>query len=217
MLSIRVLGPLGVERDGQALTLPPSKKTRALFAYLVVTERPHRRDRLCDLLWDVPDDPRGALRWSLSKLRALVDGTATQHIVADRETVAFRPDAAICDLLAIRSEVGRDPTKASTQALQRAANSFAGDFLEGLELADCRKFHAWCVAEREEARALHARILSALIDRLSVEPNAALDHARMMTRVEPGNERAWAILLRLLAECGRRREAEEIYDTADRA
>jgi DNA-binding SARP family transcriptional activator len=72
MLAIRMMGELAVERDGEPLALPPSKKTRALLAYLVATRRPQRRERLCALLWDVPDDPRGALRWSLSKLRTLV-------------------------------------------------------------------------------------------------------------------------------------------------
>ena len=72
-LIIQTLGDLEVRRAGRSLLLPPSKKTRALLAYLAVTGRAHRRERLCSLLWDVTDDPRGALRWSLSKLRALVD------------------------------------------------------------------------------------------------------------------------------------------------
>ena len=33
----------------------------------------HRRERLCALLWEGPDDPRAQLRWSLSKLRPLLD------------------------------------------------------------------------------------------------------------------------------------------------
>src|SRR3954453_22339854 len=67
MLTIRLLGELQVLASGQqTLTLPPSKKTRALLAYLAVAGRPQRRERLCDLFWDVPDDPRGALRWSLT-------------------------------------------------------------------------------------------------------------------------------------------------------
>jgi DNA-binding SARP family transcriptional activator len=48
--------------------MPPSKKTRALLAFLAVTPRPQRRERLCEIFWDLPDDPKGALRWSLSKI-----------------------------------------------------------------------------------------------------------------------------------------------------
>jgi hypothetical protein len=69
MLYVSVLGNLAVLRHRARVQLPPSKKTRALLAYLAVTARPHSRDRLCSMFWAVPDDPRAALRWSLSHLR----------------------------------------------------------------------------------------------------------------------------------------------------
>jgi DNA-binding SARP family transcriptional activator len=98
MLAIRVLGELAVLRDGKPAALPPSRKTRALLGYLVATRRPQRRERLCTLFWEVPDDPRGALRWSLSKLRALVDEPdGAPCIRADRETAAFAPEGVACD------------------------------------------------------------------------------------------------------------------------
>ena len=68
-LTIRLLGELAVVRGGEALELPASKKARALLGYLVATGRSHMRERLCELLWDGPDDPRAQLRWSLWKLR----------------------------------------------------------------------------------------------------------------------------------------------------
>ena len=73
MLGIRLLGEMEIMRRGERLELPPSRKTRGLLAYLALASRPLRRDRLCALLWDAPDDPKGALRWSLSKLRSLVN------------------------------------------------------------------------------------------------------------------------------------------------
>jgi DNA-binding SARP family transcriptional activator len=66
LLELRVLGTLEVVRDGALLELPPSRKTRALLAYLLLDGRLHRRERLCGMFWDLPDDPRAALRWSLS-------------------------------------------------------------------------------------------------------------------------------------------------------
>ena len=79
-----------MQRDGKPVALPASKKTRALLAYLVLTRRPHCRDRLCELFWNVPDDPRGALRWSLSKLRPVVNEEKTDRLLADRERVSFK-------------------------------------------------------------------------------------------------------------------------------
>ena len=81
-LELRFLGDFEVRRDGQALPLPPSKKTRALLAYLALQPRRFRREQLCGLLWELPDDPRGSLRWSLSKLRQLVDDGEHPRIVA---------------------------------------------------------------------------------------------------------------------------------------
>ena len=73
VLEIKVLGGLEVIRDGAPAPLPRSRKTRALLGYLALTRSPQRREQLCDMFWEVPDDPRGALRWSLSKIRPLVD------------------------------------------------------------------------------------------------------------------------------------------------
>ncbi len=72
-IEVRMLGPLTICRDGQPLALPASRKVRALFAYLALAPHAVARSRLCELLWDVPNDPRGELRWCLSKIRVLVD------------------------------------------------------------------------------------------------------------------------------------------------
>jgi DNA-binding SARP family transcriptional activator/Tfp pilus assembly protein PilF len=216
VLSLRFLGEPRIERDGQVLELPPSKKTRALLAYLAITGRPHRRDRLCSLFWEVPDDPRGALRWSLSKIRGLVDEPGTARIVADRDTVAFQAQGARVDLVELRRKLAGAFDSATTEELGAAAGAFAGEFLEGLELPENHDFHAWCIAEREEARALHARILWTLVERLKPRPESALPHARALVGVVPHDEAAWAILVRLLAAAGRRREAEDQCDLGRR-
>jgi TolB-like protein/pimeloyl-ACP methyl ester carboxylesterase len=209
VLSLRFLGEPRIERDGAALELPPSKKTRALLAYLAVTGRPHRRERLCSLLWEVPDDPRGALRWSLSKIRGLVDEPGQPRIVADRETVRFDPQGAQIDVLDLRRLSAGGFESMTTDALASLADAFGGDFLEGLELPESHDFHAWCIAEREEARALRVRILSTLVERLKASPEQALPHARALVGVESHDEAVWAIFVRLLAAAGRRREAED--------
>ncbi len=68
-VEVRLLGPLAVRRHGVAAALPASRKVRALLAYLALAPHPVRRSQLCELLWDGPSDPRGELRWCLSKIR----------------------------------------------------------------------------------------------------------------------------------------------------
>jgi DNA-binding SARP family transcriptional activator/predicted ATPase len=216
LLNIKVLGGIELRRGADSVPLPQSKKTRALLAYLVVTARPHRRERLCSLLWDVTDDPRGALRWSLSKLRALVDGSDKQRIVADRETVAFNPVDVRVDLFAIRDQIGKGIDKASTEELNKLAKEFDGEFLEGLELPDLHDFHSWCIAEREQARTEQVAVLNELVGRLASEPDAALIHSRALVQIDPLTESAWARLVRLLALTGHRQEAKEQAEAATR-
>src|SRR5579883_985773 len=130
-LEIRVLGELEVVRGGRSVALPASKKTRALLGYLVVARgRPQPRQRLCELFWDGPDDPRAALRWSLTKIRPLVDGPGEKRLVADREHVAFEPRGASVDLVSALEAAAA--AHAPLDALRAAADLYRGELLEGL-------------------------------------------------------------------------------------
>src|SRR6185295_8857190 len=129
-LTLRLLGEIEVVRDGEPLVLPSSRKARALLAYLTATNRTHRRSRLCALLWDIPDDPRGALRSALSKLRAVVDEPGRQRIVADRDTVRFDATGVEIDVAMARSLLASGGDDASTPALEAAEASFRGEFAE---------------------------------------------------------------------------------------
>ena len=213
---LRFLGEMEVLRDGQRLDLPPSKKTRGLLAYLALTGRPHRRERLCSLLWDVADDPRGALRWSLSRLRAIVDEPDRPRIRAPRDSVAFEAQGARVDILSLRQRCAAGLERSPLEELTALAAEFRGELLEGLDLGDFLDFQAWCVAEREEARKLHATLLRTLAFRLAGDPEVALPYARTLAAVEPLEEAARAGLVRLLTATGRRREAEQQYEAARR-
>ena len=217
-LEVRVLGELELVRAGKALPLPASRKSRALLAFLVVTARPHLRENLCDLLWLGPDDPRAALRWSLTKIRALVDTGKATRLVADRERVAFEPSGASIDLFEARRLVSdhAEAARTPTEALLRAADLFRGELLAGLDLPDCYRYHEWCVGEREAARALRVSVLSALIERLSGTPEAALVHARTRVSIDPLSEAAHVDVVVLLARLGRKREALAQYETCAR-
>ena len=100
-IHVSVLGDLRVFRDGQLCKLPPSRKTRALLAYLAVTGRSQRRERLCEMFWDIPDDPRGSLRWSLSKIRSALKSGREDPLEADRNVVLLRPHAIDTDHAAV--------------------------------------------------------------------------------------------------------------------
>lgn len=216
MLSIRLLGEIDVMRDGERLPLPPSRKTRALLAYLALTGRPHRRERLCSLLWEIPDDPRGALRWSLSKLRPIVDEPGLSRIRADRDLVGFDAAGAAVDILSVRRALAGGVDAQDTDGLRSLAQTFRGELLEGQDLPDQPDFQAWCMAEREDARRLQAQILGALVERLREQPEEALTFARTLVQQQPYDETARVGLLRLLVAADRRGEAEQQFEAGQR-
>ena len=102
-IHVRLLGPMTVIRDGVELPLPASRKVRGLFAWLALAPRAVARDQLCGLLWEAPADPRGELRWSLSKIRSIVDEPGRPRVQARDDAV--RLDLSDCFVDAI--EVGR--------------------------------------------------------------------------------------------------------------
>lgn len=216
VLELKLIGDLEVVRDGAPLALPPSKRTRALLGYIATTGRRHRRDQLISMFWELPDDPRGALRWSLSKLRPLVDDTDRARIVADRDSVAFEAADARIDLMLLREAVNQGLERRPTEELMALADLFRGEFLAGVDLSGCDDFAAWLVAQREDVRALRANLLAALVGRLRDRPEEALPYARARVESDPGNAAGRAELVRLLGATGRLSEAEQQYKSGSR-
>ncbi len=210
-LDIRLLGALDVRSGNRALPLPRSRKTRALLGYLVATERLHSREVLCDLLFEGAADPRAGLRWSLSKLRLLLEKDGAVRIVTRRDRIGFEPHGATVDLPLARKLAAPNPAKASTEKLRKAAALFRGYLLEGLDLPACYGFETWRAAEREAAHRLHETILRALIERLRDQPEAALPYARDRLLGDPLSEEAHIDFVRILAAMGRKEEALEQY------
>jgi DNA-binding SARP family transcriptional activator len=215
-LALSFLGDLSIARGGERVELPPSRKTRALLAYLALTGRAFRREHLCELLWEIPDDPRGSLRWSLSKLRRLVDDEARERIVADRLAVRFDATDVTIDVAALAALTQRDLDTAPLDELEAAAARYCGTPLEGLDLPTFHDYSTWYMGERERAIAQQVRVLGALVKRLAAEPQRAAEHARTLVRISPYDEQARATLIRLLVTLGRPEQAEQQYELGAR-
>jgi DNA-binding SARP family transcriptional activator len=214
LLGIRLLGDLELRRGGEPLVLPASRRTRALLGFLVATGAPHSRASLCDLLWEGTDDPRASLRWSLTKLRPVVDAAPVERLVADREHVAFAARGCAIDVERVSALLRGGVAGAPLDALEEAAGLLQREFLDGLDLPACYRFQHWCMAERERHGTLRRAVLDALVQRLEATPARALPYARAMVAADPLAEAAHATLLRLLAADGRYPEAERHYDWA---
>ncbi len=213
-LSICLLGEIEVRRDGVGVSMPASRRTRALLAYLVSCSGAVARSTLCDLLWDGPDDPRGSLRWSLTKLRPLVDDALHHRIVGSRTHVAFDAAGAVIDTTTVTTLLASGTDAVPLATLERAAVLLRGEFISGLDLPSCYRFHNWCVSQREHFGRMRKTVLRALIGRTGNDPETAVQRGRELVEADPLDETAHNTLIGLLHGAGRHADAEHHYDYA---
>jgi len=181
VLQINVLGELQLLRDGRELVLPRSKKTRALLAYLAVTNRRQRRDHLCEMFWNVPDDPRASLRWSLTKLRELVNKDRDQPtLTADPGSVSIDADNIDVDVFHVAHITEKHVAALTISELQTLASKFRGRFIEGLDLPRCPAFETWRMFHADALDRARSLLLQELVDRLSSEPEHAEIYAHAL-------------------------------------
>lgn len=214
-LEIRVLGELELWRDGAPVALPQSKKTRALLAYLAMRRAPQRRDALCELLWEIPDDPRAALRWSLSKLRPLLNDGDTERLDADRERVTLTEDVGV-DFSHVHAACADGAERMSEDALRDVLALFRGPFIAGLDLPNQPGFETWRLGQQEQARRLHLCVLDALAAKIENKPAELTSLLRQRIELDPGDEAAHAQLVLALMTSGARGEAEQQREASAR-
>jgi DNA-binding SARP family transcriptional activator/Tfp pilus assembly protein PilF len=205
-LRFRLLGPLELSRGGETLNLPASRKVRALIGYLVLASRPVTRSQICELLWDVPNDPRGELRWCLSKIRGLVDEKSRKRVIADGNTIRLDLSDCFVDAVQVTHAPEHGIEKLGVDQQKSLAALFSGELLEGLEIARSPMFDTWITAERRRFRGIQAVLLEHLSRDLPHEQ--AAPYLEEWLRLSPFDRHAHELLLTSLARQGRIAEGE---------
>jgi len=232
-LSIRLLGPLQITRDGARVNGLESNKVRALLAYLAVErDRPHPRDALVGLLWpDLPDAAaRHNLRQALANLRQAIGDRAVQPplLQIDREAIQLNPSgdyeidvaafAALLDACDQHLHRHTETCRSCAQRLQQAAALYRGSFLDQFFLNDSAAFEEWMLLKREW---LHQRALAALAQLAGYherrgEYELVQQRARRQLALDPWHEASHRQLMRVLAASGQRSAALVHYATCQR-
>lgn len=215
-LHIRLLGPLSVRRDGAELALPASRKVRALIAYLALAPRAVGRSRLCELLWDVPNDPRGELRWCLSKMRHVLDEPDRRRVETRGDGIALDLSDCFADVLEVGRAVQDGIDRLTPERVRALAALFAGDFLEGLELDRSAEFNGWLTAQRCRVRAWRAALVEHLVARTPPEADELFVHLDELLQIAPFDRRAHTLLLDAFAARGRLHDGDEHLAAATR-
>ncbi len=207
-LSLALLGPPVVRRDGTPVTFDTRKAT-ALLALLAVTGREHSREQLADLLWPEADGARG--RASLRRTLSVTAAVMGDGLMISRAAVALQPSAVQVDVRDFETLIAR-PDAAS---LERAAQLYRGDFLTGFTLRDCPEFEEWQASVSEELRQSLARGLQRLVAACMAdgELERAAGHARRWLQLDPLHEPAHQAIIRLHGWAGQRSAAMRQYRT----
>jgi len=184
-LELRLLGPMKLMRGGVPVLLPPSRKVRALLAYLAVAPGSVPRERLCDLLWEVPSDPRGELRWCLSKLRSLMDTEGRRRVIAAADRISLDLEGCAVDALHLAEARRRGIPNLDLAALQAIAERCSGIFLEGVEIDNCLAFAHWLAGLRSEFRLYELDVVAEMGKRTPVGSDDGLRATRRWLEVAP--------------------------------
>lgn len=207
-MHIRMLGPLTIWRNGVTAHLPASRKVQALFSYLAMTPRAVGRSRLCELFWDVPNDPRGELRWCLSKLRNVLDEPERHRVVTSGDMVALDLADSVVDAIEVERAAGEGMGKLVPEHLRWLLGLFAGDFMEGLEIDRSPEFNSWLTAQRRRFSAFHTAVIEHLAGILPAGSGELFPLLDKWIELAPYDGRAHIALLQALSLRGRIAECE---------
>jgi len=215
-LSLKLLGGFQLRAASGAAVPLPSRKARALIAYLALRPgRMYSRDVLTALLWgDTPDrQARQSLRQALLDLRrALRSPIHSRALRSDGEELGLDPAAIDVDVASFE----RLAAQKGIESLERAAALYQGDLLDGLVVKEAA-FTEWLQVERERLRETapgSARLQQALGHNYRVQGKPELAEAafRRAADADPALPEIHLALAQLYAEQKRwadaRREAE---------
>jgi DNA-binding SARP family transcriptional activator len=213
--TVRVLGPFGVSRDGEALdTGSWPRRSQTLLKLLVTADQSRRlRDEVVDILWPDSGPEAGAsnLRYVLHALRRDLGGGDPPPIDLDREWVGLSGRYAWeIDLRRFEELAGQ--ADGSAETIEEAMVLYRGEPL----VED--RYEDWALPIREQAeriwRTLGLRLASEY-RRRGMQQEAIGRTERLLER-DPLDEEAMQELLPALEAMGRRAEAVRRYRDFER-
>lgn len=212
VLQLRLLGVPQIWWRGVDLARSLPDKQQALLYLLAVEGQGQSVGRavLARMLWgEWPDEAaRANLRVALSHLRRVLPGL----LDIDARRVGFA-DAGLqvvsdLDLLGDALVPG-----ASAACRLAGARLWRGELLADFALPGCDEFERWCAVQRQRAVGMALDLRRALVHACEAagEWEAAIHHARALLRIDPADETAHMVLMRLLAGQGERTAALRQY------
>jgi DNA-binding SARP family transcriptional activator len=202
---VRVLGPLEVIHDGQAVAIQGAKERALVVSLALKCGRTVSRDRLVEVLWDgnPPASAEASLRVLVSRVRHALARAGAQSVIQTRPSgyvlLAVEVDAHRFEELSLRarSELAKGHPAESFATSRRALGLWRGDQLgvvttgvlaEATRLEELRQATLETRIEAELACGRHAALIGEL---------------EALCRAHPLREGLWALLVTALYRCQR--------------
>jgi DNA-binding SARP family transcriptional activator/TolB-like protein len=208
MLTAQLIGPPSVHYNGHTVQLS-NRKSRALLAYLLLTDKGHeKRERLVGLLWSETDDTRAraSLRQALYETRTALDAVGYSGFEADKFDVGLRAasfDVDICEVLH-RVKTGEP------HDLLLNHERITDRLLDGCDSID-PAFDIWLTAKREAIRQRIERDLETALRGSVPGSHRVEDLARAVLNLDPTHEEAARALMSARHTAGDTAGALAIY------
>jgi predicted ATPase/DNA-binding SARP family transcriptional activator len=205
-LDVFTLGGLRICLEHERLDHLRSRAAEGLFVYLVCQGRPLSRERLAEFFW-----PERSQESSLANLRVALHRLRkplAPHLVVTRRSLSLRDDALpYLDRADFERLLGEGK-------LREALGLYHGDFLDGFFLPGSVPFESWVESERRRLHELAVAAYGELALRRTSMGDAeeAIRLARGLLKLEPLHEPTQRLLLRLLAQSGRRQAGIEGFE-----
>ena len=213
MLTVAVLGPVEVRRDGDVLPVPTGKTTEVLIRLALEAGRPVSAERIIDDLWsDAVGTGRNTLQSKVSQLRRALGDPS---LVASREgSYTLHVETSQVDALVVASLAeqvssvrrGGDDT-AVVDLAAAALELFRGDVLSGAGDG------AWLQPHRNRLEELRLGLVE---DRLAAHValgsgGDVIGELEAQVELYPLREGLWASLVTALYRSGRQADALATY------
>ncbi len=189
---IQLLGRPGVDDDTGEPYVFRSRKSWALLAFLLLTDRPPSRRQLASLLFGAADDPLRALRWSIGEIRHALGAGGS---IGGDPVVLRLPPGASADVAVVTKGAWSEAV---------LLPGLGSELLEGAGFRDAATFESWLLSERRYLSAATEAILHeaalGMMSRGDLE--RAIGYAVRLIGMNPLDENHQALLIRLYRLAG---------------
>ena len=199
---VNLLGRPTIETHQPSLAIP-SRKSWALLAYLLMSQRAPTRRELASLLFDRAEDPLAALRWTMSDVRRALGPDAV--ITGDPVGLQLS-SGVVVDVLVVLAGPSEEAIRVQT---------LGSELLEGLNIPGAYDFESWLLGAQRRVAVATAEVLhDAAVSAMSRgDYETALGHAVRLSTLARLDEDTHALLVALYRLVGDDLAARRQYTT----